>query len=889
MKRWWRFLAVLFLGVVLSLRFSQSLQAEIVPSQLVKQAQQSYQIGEFAQSIKLLKQAHRIYQSQEKYLQQVQTLSLISQAQQQIGNWELANQNIAAGFALADRLSASNSKNQILAQIWHTKGHYEFATGKSDASLEDWQQAEELYRNTGDRLGVAGSLLARSQALEKMGFHRRSCNLVLEAFGHQDYDCEDLTPLQVKAIITQVETEAQPWQIAGLNKISNSLLWKGKLSQAKRFVQASQKISSSRHDLSPLTKAKVILNLGNINKAIAFQAQETEDLPSFTHHSQKAAKYYQQLNNYFPYPQIARQYQLPAQLNLLSLYAATAQWFEAQKIANQIELYADTSADKRNLYGEIKFAQNLVKLKQNEIAIKYTWQGIADIYLDAAKEAQKIGDRRVQSYGLGYLGTLYAQQPNLKLDRTPQQLIEQALNLAQQIHASEIAYRWQWQLGKIYAEKSNRELAIASYQASLASLASLRHDLASLTKEVQFNFHEQIEPIYKECADLLLQGSKSDRDLATAIDVIEALQIAELDNYFQDACITSETRNINQIDKRAAAIYTLVLPDRLEVIMAMDDPDVNNSHQAFYHHSTSIAQENLVEVVTQLRRYITEPDRTTEVQQLSAQLYDILIEPFEADLSRQKPKNLVFILDSILQTVPMSVLYDGEQYLLEKQAIAIAPGLRMLNLQNSEAKASFLAGGITQALQVQEQKFSALNSVEQELNLFPEIKDKVLLNDSFTADNLLQQINDTSASYIHLATHGQFSSNPNKTFLLMWQKLLTIKDFGDILHRRNQRVSVPIELLVLSACDTASGDRYGALGLAGVAVRSGALSTIATLWQVNDESTAMLMKNFYQYLKQDRSKAEALRLAQLKLWQTSDKDWQVPAFWSAYVIIGNWQ
>ncbi len=95
---------------------------------------------------------------------------------------------------------------------------------------------------------------------------------------------------------------------------------------------------------------------------------------------------------------------------------------------------------------------------------------------------------------------------------------------------------------------------------------------------------------------------------------------------------------------------------------------------------------------------------------------------------------------------------------------------------------------------------------------------------------------------------------------------------------------------MLSACETASGDRYATLGLAGIAVRSGAVSTLATLWRINDDSTAELMKNFYQQLKNNQyNKAEALRQAQLQLWQTADKDWKVPAFWSAYVMIGNWQ
>ena len=890
MKRWWHLLGIFWLGIILSFNLSTGLSlqglASSTPSQLVQQAQTAYQIGEFERAIKLLQQANRIYQNQGKHLQQVQIFSLVSLAQQQIGSWELAEQNIANGLTLVETLQSSKFKTQALAQVWNAKGHLEFAREKNQQALKDWEQAEKLYRQSDDSIGVAGSLLAQAQALEKMGFYYRSCDYILQAFDRSDYDCKNLTNSQIEMIIDRVKQEKQPWQIEGLNNISNTLQSRGKLFQAETFVRAAQTINSSLPNSSPLTKAKITLNLGNINKAIAFQAKDIEDKYSFRTHARQAAEYYQQINSERTFSRIARKYQLPAQLNLLSLYIATQQWSKAQKLANTIQIYPDSERNLRNLYAEIKFALSLEQLKQNRIAIKYSWQDIAELYLSTVAQAQENGDRRAQSYAVGYLGILQTEH-KIESNNSPQQLIESALNLAQQIQAPEIAYRWQWQLGKIYSDR-DRRLAIASYQAALNTLAGLRQDLAFLSQEIQFNFYQQIEPVYKEFAKLLLTGSRSNLDLANAVNVIESLQIAELDNYFQDACTTFEAKNIGQIDKDAVAIYTLVLPDSLEVIMEMNNPN-DASSSIFSHHTKSIARQDLETIVKQLRSYITEPDRTLEVQTLSARLYDLLIRPFETELKDRQPKNIVFILDSILQAVPMSVLYDGEKYLLEKHAIALIPGIRTLNLQSSPKEPSFLAGGITKPLQVKKQKFSALDNIKSELNLFSDAKGKILIDRDFTSKNLLQQLSDTSASYIHLATHGQFSSNPNRTFLLMWQQLLTIKEFGDLLQQRRQKTYTPIDLLVLSACDTASGDRYAALGLAGVAVRSGALSTIATLWQVNDESTAVLMKSFYRHLKSDRTLAEALRLAQLELWQRSDKDWQVPAFWSAYVAIGNWQ
>ena len=479
------------------------------------------------------------------------------------------------------------------------------------------------------------------------------------------------------------------------------------------------------------------------------------------------------------------------------------------------------------------------------------------------------------------------QKWNLALSDTPEQLYREALTQAQQDRALEIAYRWQWQLGRIYRQQGDRERAIAFYQASLANLQDLRSDLAVLETEVQFDFKEQIEPVYRELADLLLTEPTTDKDLAEALQTIEALQVAELDDYFQDACLTYEPRSIAQLDPEAAVIYTIILPDRLEVIVVTSDRQ-HNSSPIYYHHAQAVSQGELEQTIRQLRQYITEPDRTKQVQGIANKIYGWLLKPIEAELKSQSPKTLVFVLDGMLQTIPMSALYDGSQYLIEQYAIALTPGLRLLNPRSSSSSASLVAGGISKFLQLKERSFSALSGVSDELNYFNPATSKVLLDEEFTDDNLLQQLNSTSASRLHLATHGQFNSDPQQSFLLLWQKLLTIDEFSALLYDRIKALVNPLDLLVLSACDTATGDRRSALGLAGIAVRTSSLTTIATLWQVQDDSTAELMKYFYQELEKN-GKAEALRQAQLRLWQISAKDWQVPSFWAGYVAIGNWQ
>jgi CHAT domain-containing protein len=163
-----------------------------------------------------------------------------------------------------------------------------------------------------------------------------------------------------------------------------------------------------------------------------------------------------------------------------------------------------------------------------------------------------------------------------------------------------------------------------------------------------------------------------------------------------------------------------------------------------------------------------------------------------------------------------------------------------------------------------------------------------LLDAQFSQSQATSNINSNSASIVHIATHGNFDSNPDKTYILTWDKLLNLNQFNDILQGRNNQIGKEIDLLVLSACQTAAGDDRATLGLAGVAVRARTKSTIASLWNVSDISTNILMKNFYHNLIVKKlGKAESLRLAQQSL--LNDPLYRSPFHWAPFVLVGNWQ
>ncbi|MDX2099725.1 MAG: CHAT domain-containing protein, partial [Leptolyngbyaceae cyanobacterium bins.59] len=121
--------------------------------------------------------------------------------------------------------------------------------------------------------------------------------------------------------------------------------------------------------------------------------------------------------------------------------------------------------------------------------------------------------------------------------------------------------------------------------------------------------------------------------------------------------------------------------------------------------------------------------------------------------------------------------------------------------------------------------------------------------------------------------------------ILSWDQAIDVQQIYQLIKRRTE-ADASIELLVLSACETAKGDRRSALGIAGLATQAGARSTVASLWRVDATSTATFMAQFYQSLAQGKTKADALRTAQLSL--LAQPDFHHPYFWAPFILIGSW-
>ncbi|NET01010.1 MAG: CHAT domain-containing protein [Sphaerospermopsis sp. SIO1G1] len=803
------------------------------PTDFVKIGKQRYQREQFVQAIALWQQALDIFIQTEDKINQAAVLGNMALAHQKLGKLELANQTISKSINLLNQ----NQNPQILAEILNIQGSLQLSQGEAENALNNWKEVTNIYQKIGDQNRVNRSLLNQTQALRVLGLYPQS-RKVLEQV-NENLQTQPDSQLKVATLLNLGDT----WRVIGNFDAAQDVL--------QQSLEIARKINS------PADIDSSLLSLGNA----AFAQEKNQD----------AIKYYQQVIE----NDNSDSLKLKAQLNLLQIFINTQEWQATKTVLGQIQPQLDKlPVSRTQIYAQVKVAQSLQKIGEKQTAAK--------ILSTAIQTAKTIGDQKSQSYGLGYLGQLYEEN---KQWQEAQKLTEQALGLSQSNNAGEISYLWQWQLGRIYQAIGNSENAINAYDQAVKTLGFLRKDLVASNSNLQFSFQESIEPIYRELVSLLLenQQTKKSKDieqenLVKARDLIESLKIAELDNYFQEDCLSGKRAEVDQVDPHAALIYPIILSDRLEVIISL-------TNQPLHHYSTPIPQAELEKLLQQMRSSLR-PNLSNRTRlRIAQKTYNVLIKPTETYLAANNIKTLVFVLDGTMKNIPMAALYDGEKYLIEKYSLAQTPGLQLLSpqpLQNQ--KLNILVAGISEA----RQGFTPLPGVEVEVEgIQSEISTQVLFNEEFTTADIENVIRETPFPIIHFATHGQFSSDAEKTFILTWDNRINVKELGELLELRDQDANNPIELLVLSACQTAQGDRRAPLGIAGVAVRSGARSTLATLWSVDDQSAAEFMVEFYRQLAKSKiTKAEAIRLAQLKLLQ--QPKYRNPFYWAPFVLLGNW-
>jgi CHAT domain-containing protein len=347
----------------------------------------------------------------------------------------------------------------------------------------------------------------------------------------------------------------------------------------------------------------------------------------------------------------------------------------------------------------------------------------------------------------------------------------------------------------------------------------------------------------------------------------------------QDDCVAAAQEKVKRIDRALSGgtvvMYPIVLPERLVLLLTFAD--------GMEAVQVDVAAARINDELNGFRRKL-EKRSTRQFLKPARQLYNWLIRPVEASLQAREVHTLVIVPGGTLRTVPLSALHDGEHYLIEKYAIATTPGIELTDPRPIDREnISILLSGITEP----RGGFGGLPYVDTELD---EIQSRLggyrLQDESFVSQALRSELEAENYAIVHIASHGKFEAQIDDSFILTYDdrlKLNALERYMSVNRYRDK----PVELLTLSACQTAAGDDRAALGLAGVAVKAGARSALASLWHINDQATAMLVDAFYAGLQDPAlSKAQALRRAQLGM--LNDLRYRHPGYWSAFLLIGNW-
>ncbi|MCP6762176.1 MAG: CHAT domain-containing protein [Fischerella sp. CENA71] len=786
--------------------------------------------------------------------------------------------------------------------------------GESQVALGYWEDVINYYRASGDRQQLGRMLTEQAQAYSSLGQPEKAIQLLCGA-SKEKRECVQDSALQ----IARKQTD-QLGEVAALGSLGEAYRLTGNYEQAIEYLEVAKNFQN------PAYNYLVLNSLGNTHVSQAqlwnlrAKSAQQRGVPKASEFQQKATNNYKQALEYFQYSlqQARQQDNKPAEmrslLNLIQLYYRS----QAINLVDTAQINADIqqalalldrlpdSVDK--VYAAIDLANlpavgiELTSALSQCSQRKLPHAQIPQLLKEAIAIAQILQNSRAESFAIGALGHFYECRSEYK---QALELTEKALWVAdQKLKAKDSLYLWEWQAGRILQAQGKTLDALPFYQRAYNTLEKIRSDILIADRDLQFDFRDIVEPIYRQLAHFQLElaavgslGSENHiKELNSALETINSLKLAELQNYFGNDCILNALtdQKIDELIKENTAVFSsIILEDTTAIIL-----NLANHKQRL--HLINQKRKNLQEQIEKFREDLTQGLVSINYDTTLAQkLYDLMIRPLEADLKSHKIKTIVFIQDGFLRNIPMAALYDKieNKYLIEKYAIAISPSLRLTAPQKLNTQASrALIVGVSREATVDEQKFPALTSVPIEIKEvqkeFP--KSRQLVNENFDFKNLEKELEKTAYPIVHMATHAQFGTIAEDTFLVAGNNnKLTINQLETILLQVNGS-SNSIELLSLTACQTATGDDRATLGLAGVALQVGTRSAMASLWSVGDESTADLVAEFYRKLRQPGiSKAQALQAAQIKLIEAKKRpeindQYDNPYYWAPFIIIGNW-
>ncbi len=891
-----RFIQVLFLTTLLiCLLFGQVVSAQTQnTSVLVERGIKDYDAGNFHNAVKHWQEALNQYKNNPSDTAVVN--ENLARAYQQLGQNKEAIASLSA--AIRDYGAVAN-----IQQV-----------GRMQSELA------QVYSNLGQpRKAIAllcGQLVEKSKSYENQGSQEIKC-----------------TPESAEQIATKYNDKRG--KIAALGILGEAYRLIGNYDQAIKYLHAAQKISPEYNFLVLNSLGNAYRSRAQLYELQANSAKQAGIVSTENEFNNKSAADYNQAREYFQSSiKLAHSQKQPlAEMRgLLNLIQLGSQTTDTKVISDEtfnnahedaLKVLKDLPDSATKVYGAIDLAY-LQRHSQgtspftncpNQTVLSET--EALNLLKSSVLTSNNLQDNRLQSYANGALGHFWeCRQDNKQaLKYTQAAIIAADKNLS----SKDSLYLWEWQAGRILDKENQKEEAIASYQRAFETLEDIRQDILTAERDVQFDFRDVVRPLYRTLArsrlDLLGVGAIADerraKELSQVVNTIDALKLAELQNYFGNDCILSglnpkqvgELLEDNSVAfKNTGFLSSIILEGKTGILLQLPNQTTKFKWIEDLNHQI-VDSNKLQQKIAEFRTGLIQGEEQVNYDTTTAaELYDWIIRPFADDIKPETIKTLVFIQDGFLRSVPMAALYDQEQkkYLVETYAVATTPSLRLTTPKvrdRSTQKALIL--GLTQPATIDGKSFSRLFSVPEEVSavksLFSNHTD--LIDDDFVPESFKQKLEKTTYPIVHIASHAQFGIIPEDTFIVTGKnRKLTINELETSLRNLNSKLD-SVELLALTACETAVGDDRATLGLAGVALQVGVKSAIASLWSVTDASTSELVKTFYSnYRNTGMSIAEALQKAQIKMIHAKklppsegiNIKYDNPVYWAPMIVIGNW-
>ena len=758
-------------------------------------------------------------------------------------------------------VARSQLESLQLASVYENIASVYWHQGNPGEAIKYWQKAIAIYREDESPASLAATLTDTARAYNDLGQPRSAVPLLNEALAISD---------RLSMARSDRNRPNKVKEMAYLT-LGNARTIQGNYSLAIAAYQ------NSLTNLDSSSKELPIVLWQNLSQAYQQQAVVTEEQAIAAElEGLSAAELWQKVESDRTMAIEAAHKAIEIGKNTQSLAQAEA-LIQVAQLARKYDFDAANSLQQAEaiLYDLPDSSQKVYALIDlGQLNNNYTPKSVF-LLNSALKSAKTINNPRVISFATGAMGKYYESQqqyePALYWTRQAQLAAEQA-------QAPDSLYQWDWQAARIYQQTGKTKAAIGAYENAIASLQLIRSNLAQTQGNSLFNFQNDIEPVYRSLIQLLLSNNSSDANIQKALQTKDLLLLSELENFFQDDCLTLEADTEAEIlaylkESNAAIVNTIILENKTYLIWQLPNGKTKK-------YTVDISQTELNNLVTQWR-FDLENKENDNYLELSQQLYQLLFtSEIKSEIENIQLKNLIFVNDGILRNVPMAALHDGQNFLIENYAVSNSLGLNM-RLKQPFSVQKAIAFGLTIATE----NFPPLPYVKLEIAKLGElVAEKQFLNDRFSYQNFKQQIESSQSSLVHIATHGQFGGTTENTFLQAYQSQISLKQLEQVLSNHNNNFpDSPIQLLVLSACDTASSNPRATLGMSGVAVRAGVNNVLGSLWSINDKEIVSLIDGFYSYWIQNKlTRSEALRQAQLDLINNTNNH---PSNWSSMILI----